>query len=42
MKNVDDDGSHEGRSAERPAEIPPAGWLDIVKRVKASLKEAKS
>jgi membrane protein len=32
-------GDAAGREAERPSEIPPRGWLAILKRVKAEVKE---
>ena len=32
-------GQAAGRDAERPGEIPPRGWLAILKRVKAEVKE---
>jgi membrane protein len=34
-----DRGDAAGREAERPGEIPPRGWLAILKRVKAEVKE---
>jgi membrane protein len=34
-----DNGQAAGRDAERPGEIPPRGWLAILKRVKAEVKE---
>jgi membrane protein len=38
--SLQDDGRDgRGRTAERPSDIPPRGWLDVLKRVKAEVKD---